>query len=194
MAQAYQTKTFNLIPFGTDDFRQTFRSFKIISVVGDISISIDDQSSFTQAVAQTGFQRPDLEYSTQISVRNNGGSPATLTIGYSDYIYVDDRSTISGGIQLVGADTFTRGAINITSDALTEIRPANPLRKRLVLWNDSDTDTLLIAETTGVTSSQGFPIPPKSSFVIECKAAVYARTIPASGVTINVRWYAENLI
>lgn len=168
--------------------------FLAINADGSINIT-DNGGSLT--VDATDLDIRDLSHS-QDSVKIGDGTDF-LAIDASGNIGVTDAGgslTVDGTVSISGTVTVTDAALANTAVAsaantlgladTAEDVVASPLANRKYLWvlNNSNRDVYIGA--TGVTSANGFPLPPQSLMELRCGASIDLEWVgPTTGLEIR---------
>jgi hypothetical protein len=132
-----------------------------------------------------------LEKSFDQLVITNGGTAQEIEFYVSNQEVFDSRTNLNVTGTVTTAEAGASGittpaAVTITTSA-TEILSSNTTRKRAVVYNNGGAPVFL--GVSGVTTADGFPLPPGQAFECRHTAAVYG--VVASG-TVEVRHWEEN--
>jgi hypothetical protein len=119
---------------------------------------------------------------------NTSGAPVTLVLQTSFGDIRDSRLNLVGGTMPVndmGADGTTDFADQVIAAGASYTVAANPLRKSILVYNNSATDTLKWGAAPDAT--HGFPIPPASMQGIPLTGAFKVFNAGVANVTINLQ-------
>lgn len=138
-----------------------------------------------------------LTYSPQmgfhnVTLRNPGAAPITVTVGFGKGEITDSRVTISEGDKVLtrqaSPDVLTTGAaVNCPDVATTALLAADTLRREAVIVVPTTaTGPVYIGGDAAAAAGQGIPVLPGQSFTLETSAAIYGRNDTGGAVAVAV--------
>lgn len=178
-------RTYNLnLPANTERRHAlTGRYFRIMDATGTVFMRIDNGPLLELAQGIGGRIDTGFKSLTFMSV-----AAQDVVVAVSQFPIDDSRLSLSAPIDIVNGATINNTAVSVGT-AEVALAAAEPTRKSIAIFNNSTTATLYVG-TTGLTTVNGWPIPPMSSyeFTKSAAAAFFGR---ASAAATNTRVIEE---